>query len=604
MSRKKAAKTIKSDGTGVSRPRETVLSGTAVSRGVASGNPFLVAADVPAGENQSPPQRSAKVEIKRLRAAFETARRQLSVLAEPEKRGSGRLGYMIFASHLEILNDRNLLSDAADVITGENLSAEQAIGRVAGKYAARLKRSRDARLRENALDILDVAARVVRALGGLTPISVPAGSIVIADELSPSTALELLRAGARGICTSTGGWTSHTSIVARDAGVPAVSGVKGIHRRLKEAGTVMIDGYKGEVVFNPGPATLARLSSQKPSVSGAPSPRSRTGCRTLDGEKVRIRVNIDQPRVLREAPGTITEGIGLFRTEGLFTDVGGFPSEARQCRVYEEIVRAGGRSGAVIRTFDLNYDRAVHSVERRERNPALGLRGTRLMLLLDRQFRCQIRALLRASASGRLDILVPMVSDVEELHRVKEIIGQERTRLKAKGIRTRTVGVGAMIEVPSAVAMIGEILREVDFVSVGTNDLVQYLLGADRDNEMVASSYRTLHPAVLRALKYLIEACSSAKKTLVVCGEMAASPAYVGLLIGLGARDISVKLSALGSVRAVLGSLAAEECSELASEMLQCSTAAETEALWLRRFVDRYRSLIPDLPQAAESGPV
>lgn len=307
---------------------------------------------------------------------------------------------------------------------------------------------------------------------------------------------------------------------------------------------------------------------------------------TVDGVEIRLRVNADSPRAYAKAVEAGAKGIGLFRSELLLSRSGVFPSESIQRSRYGALAEAAGRNRAVIRTFDLGSDHVLGEMGGRSGNPALGMRGVRLMLNLEGEFRRQLRALLRAAEGRSIDLLVPMVSDVDEIHAVKRLIREERAKLKTSGRRCGRLGIGAMIEVPSAVLMVGEILREVDFVSLGTNDLVQYLLAADRDSEAVADRYRTLHPAVLRAVKDVIDSAKAVGKGVIVCGEMAGTPEYSAVLVGLGATDLSMNPRSLPRVRDFLARVSAKKCRRIALEMLKGPTASDAEGLLHRIRLD------------------
>ena len=577
-------------------PQEFRLPARAVSRGVAIGSAVILGHFDDNPRRVEIPASAVVSEVRRLKKAFDAALRQLDGLAEAGSNGSSANGSAIFEAHRDILADPSFVAEALAVIRRDGVNAEWAVMSVARRLAGLMKRSRNFHLREKAGDIIDVGSRVRRALDEHDGIQIPKDAIIFAREISPSLAVELARQGAAGICAESGGWTSHSFIIAREAGIPAVVGVKGVHRKISDGGTVIVDGFRGEVILNPGEeavSTYRNVTAESEGRAGSLSGGSRS--RTLDGVHVRVRANIDPVRGLSELKSAGVEGIGLFRTETLFEDGKGFPNEAVQKTAYSRILKAAGRSGAVIRTFDLPYDRVFHADPGVERNPSLGLRGTRLMLALEKEFRSQLRALLRASSERRLDILLPMISDVAEVRKVRSLLKDEAAKLRAKGVKPGRIRLGAMIEVPAAVLMAREILAEVDFVNVGTNDLVQYMLGADRDNEMVSGYFRTLHPAVLRAVGQVVEEGRRLGKPVIICGEMAGSPAYVGVLVGLGVTDISVGFNAIPRVRRVISGLAFEECRDVVGHMMACQSATETEEIWQKEFGERLGALVPNL---------
>ncbi|MDQ2747797.1 MAG: aldolase/citrate lyase family protein, partial [Acidobacteriota bacterium] len=285
------------------------------------------------------------------------------------------------------------------------------------------------------------------------------------------------------------------------------------------------------------------------------------------------------------------EGIGLYRSELLFNQFKGFPTESEQIAAYRKVAEAAGAEGVRIRTFDLSVEQIADETGEREKNPALGLRAVRLSLTHPNEFRRQIRAILQAATAGNISIVLPMVSDVAEIWRVKKIIESEKEKLKRGKIACGTPRLGAMIEVPSAVLTIDEIAAEVEFLCLGTNDLVQYLLAVDRDNEAVADWFRTLHPAVLRALKQIFEAAERRKIPAIVCGEMAGSPVYVPILLGLGARELSMNVHSMPRVRRIAASIALEESRELVRNLEKCRAADEIETAVSKFYREKWTHL-------------
>ncbi|HEV8590792.1 MAG TPA: putative PEP-binding protein, partial [Pyrinomonadaceae bacterium] len=305
------------------------------------------------------------------------------------------------------------------------------------------------------------------------------------------------------------------------------------------------------------------------------------------------RANLDIPSVYKKAKALGARGIGLYRSEFLFNQFKGFPTENEQAAAYSEIADFAGPDGVKIRTFDLNAEQLYGEAAAREKNPALGLRAVRLSFSHLKEFRTQLRALLRASFDRNIDIVVPMISGVDELRHVREIIDSERESLTRKGVTTGNPRLGAMIEVPSALFLANELAEESDFISLGTNDLVQYLLAADRDNESVADWFRTLHPAVIRALRQVATASTQAGKPLIVCGEMAGSPFYLPLLIGLGVSELSMNMNSISRIRRMIAGIAYEECVSLAKEALTFRTADDIEHCMFQHIRTKWSHLFP-----------
>jgi phosphoenolpyruvate-protein phosphotransferase (PTS system enzyme I) len=580
------------------RSTEIRLKGRAVSRGVAIGqivclhgnNRQFYRIDLKDSETGS--------EIKRLHAAVNLAKRQLSKIASRKKGRISDSGPGIFESHRMLIEDSSLQSQFEKEITEQKVNAEWAIKLVTDSYVARYKAIDDEHLRDRYIDIEDVAERILAALGGgsraITAFA--KNAIIAAKELKPSTLVELSDDGPRGVITENGGWTSHTFILAREMNYPSVTGVKKVLRRVKTGDHVIVDGYLGQIILNPAQETLDRYSiaaSQFHEEHVTEEQRSALPLKTLDGREVRIYANSETPSAYANAKRLGAQGIGLYRSEFLFNRFRGFPSENEQYAAYKAIAEATGDSGVKIRTFDLGAEHILDKTTVRERNPALGLRAIRLGLANTKLLRTQLRALLRASLEHRIDIVIPMVSGVSEVLEVKELMRYESEQLATKGKSIGMPRVGAMIEVPSAVLMVKELVEETDFLCLGTNDLIQYLLAVDRDNEAVAGWFRTLHPAVLRAIKSVVDVANRAGKPVIVCGEMAGSPYYVPVLIGLGASELSMNVHSISKVRKIVAGIAAEETLKLARNIEHCRTVEETEEIVNHHIRKNWAHLFP-----------
>jgi phosphotransferase system enzyme I (PtsI) len=415
-------------------------------------------------------------------------------------------------------------------------------------------------------------------------------------EVKPSTLIELFESKPKAIVAERGGWTSHTFILAREMNLPAVTGTTEILRRVQTGDKIIVDGYNGQIILHPAAETISNYKVAAAEFEkfdpGEVEIADRT-VKTLDGKEIIVRANLDLPDGYEQAKRYGARGIGLYRSEYLFNQYKGFPSESEQTEVYRRIAETVGDDGIRIRTFDLSAEQFAGDGGEKETNPALGLRAIRFSLRFKKQFRAQIRALLQASYQNKIDIIVPMISDVAEIVEIKKILRKEKTSLIKKGIKIGEPLVGAMIEVPSAVLTIEEIASEVDFLCLGTNDLVQYLLAVDRDNEAVAEWFQTLHPAVLRAIKKVLAAAEEARIPVVVCGEMAGSPFYAPILIGLGATELSMNVSSLPRVRKVLNGIAHEEARAVVGKIEKCRTAAEVESIVRENVREKWAHLFP-----------
>lgn len=559
---------------------ETRLRGRSVSRGVAGGKAVCLYGNrrqffrVPVAAEMLPR------ETRRFHAAVRLAKRQLETLAGSQRATLSPNASGVLEFHRSVLNDPAMLDAVSQKINSECINAEWAVKLVTDAYLAKYKEIPDERLRERYKDIEDITDRILGALGGGSErLELEPGTVIVVHELNPSTLIEISSSQPAAIVTEQGGWTSHTSILARELGIPAVTGIKAVYDQIRSGDEVIVDGYAGEVI--------ARPVAQKAPHGAAKRGRSRTDSstspdgivRTLDGRAITIFANADHPDRYVSARGEGAKGVGLFRSEFCFRRFHDFPEEDEQFRAYHEIAQLTGSDGVRIRTFDISADELFDHQFSHGKNPALGLRGVRLSLELPGVFRTQIRALLRASFETSVDIILPMVSDVDELRDARKIIFEERERLGSAGIPAGEPRLGAMIEVPSAVLAIDAILGEADIICLGTNDLVQYLLAVDRDNEAVSKWFNSLHPGVLKAIGSVTQAAEQFKKQCIICGEMAGSPFYVPLLIGLGAKQLSMNPASISRVRDVIEGLAYEETISLIRKIKSCSTAAEIESV-------------------------
>lgn len=537
-------------------------------------------------------------EIRRFRASIRLARRQLRKIGADKTAPAREARSDIFGAHVLILDDHSLHTKVEDTIREKKVNAEWAVKIVTDTYVSTYKNIPDEHLRQRYIDVEDVAERILTALGGGAESNIRLGkdSVIVASEVKPSTLIELARSGPKAMITEHGGWTSHTSILAREINLPAVTGIKKILRRVRTGDHVIVDGYNGQVILNPTAETIAKYSLaaahfqqinyETVSAPGEP-------VRTLDGREITIRANLDLPSAYKQAKRFGCKGIGLYRSEFLFNQFKGFPTETEQIEAYRQIADLAGDDGVRIRTFDLGLEHLPGEHEDKEKNPALGLRAIRMSLSRKKQFRTQIRALLQASYEHNLDIVLPMISDVSEIIETKKVIAAERDTLKRKRVNIGTPRLSAMIEIPSAVFIANEIAAEVDLMCLGTNDLVQYLLAVDRDNEAVADWFRTLHPSVIRAVKMVVDASEQSGTPLIVCGEMAGSPFYAPILIGLGVTELSMNVNSVPQVRKVIGGIAYHEALELVTAVSKCTTADDIDRIVHEKSLEKWEHLFP-----------
>jgi len=572
---------------------EQVLRGIAAAPGVATGPAYLL---LP-GVAKVPKYRAddAAAELARLEAAIEATRRQISELRDEV---AGRLGAAeaeIFDAHLLVLEDAALVGEVESMLNREHLNIEHCFATVADRYIEIFSKLDDDFLRERATDIRDVTGRILDNLLGVSSRARRAGepSAILAADLTPSDTASLPAEEVLGIATESGNRTSHSAIMARALEVPAVVGVHGLLVAVNPGDSVVIDGDRGCVVINPSPATLeqARLATETAARrraalladNGAPDAGS-------DGEGFLLQANIGGPDDLPDALAARAAGVGLYRTENLFLRVDGWPDEAAQYAEYAEVVRRAGGRTVTFRTLDIGGDKQLGDSEQ-EANPFMGFRALRLCLERPEIFHAQLRAMIRAAALGPVSIMFPMVSGLDEVRRAKAAVRAVESELAAEGVRVSApLRLGVMIEIPSACVIADALAAECDFFSIGTNDLVQYLLAVDRGNDRVAALYEPAHPAVILTLRQVFRAARARGIPCGVCGELAGDSGWAALLLGLGADSLSMSTPALPEVRYVLRRSTRAEREALAALALASVDPQATSAA-LRAFAaDRLRA--------------
>jgi multiphosphoryl transfer protein len=529
-------------------------------------------------------ERGAGVERERahLDAALARARQQI----DTQKAANTGAASKILDAHLELLADPELIDLAVAGLAGGR-SAAYAWREAYSSYAARLESLASSLLRERAGDVRDVGGRVLGLLAGVTaaPIECPPGSILIAEELTPSETSSLDAGKVQGLCTSGGGPTSHAAIIARALGIPAVCGVERAALALADGTPVLLDGTEGFLLRDPDEAEVARaraalgrLAAQRQGERAAAS----SPATTTDGHRIEVAANIGTAEEAAAAVAQGGEGVGLLRSELLFLDRDTAPSEQEQADLYRAVAAALGRNRRlVIRTLDVGGDKPLPYLPLPpEENPFLGVRGIRISLERPDILRSQLRAILKAAPVGDVHVMFPMIATLDELRAARRILDEEQ---RAAGV---TVRVGVMIEVPSA-ALTAELLaREVDFFSIGTNDLTQYTLATDRGHPKLAPLADALHPAVLRLISLTVEGAHRHGKWVGVCGGLAAEPMAVPVLLGVGVDELSVPVPAIAAVKALVRRLALRDCQVLARELLGLATAGEVRARLARLGAD------------------
>lgn len=587
-------------------PVMQTLRGIAVSSGVAIGPAMVV---VPRGQrlpHRNIAPEGVAAELERLDRGLERARVEAEA-AEAEARQ--RLGPQyadILAAHAQMVADPSLRRDARAWVERDRIAAEHAVCEVLDAHAARLERLPDSYLAARAADVRDIRQRILVHLMGEGPGAVTQGlrepSVLLAHDLSPSETAGLDTDLVLGFATEAGGRASHTAIVAEALEIPAVVGVGRFLDRARHARAVIVDGYEGLVVLDPDGPTLQRYRAaavaqaarfeELAGLAGLPA-------ETLDGVAVGLWGNIEFPAEAAACLERGAAGVGLYRTEFLFLDRSSPPSEQEQFEAYAAVVRALAGRPVTIRVLDLGADKlaSYHGGGHPDANPALGLRSLRLLLRDPALFRTQLRAILRAAALGDVRVMFPLVSTVAEFRTARALLNDVAAELAAEGVAARPdLPVGVMVEVPSAAIMADQLSKEVDFFSIGTNDLIQYTLAVDRTNETVAGLYSAADPSVLRLIALVVAAAAPRGLEVSVCGTMGGEPLYTMLLLGLGVRQLSMPPHQLPEVKRVIRGVRADEAQALAAEVLRRETSQAVAAL----LDGALRRALPDTPAAAE----
>ena len=540
-------------------------------------------------------------EIGRFETALIQTRMQILEMQQRIAESIGAKDAAIFDAHLLVVEDRTLIDEVLRKLETDLCNVEWVFQEVATRYAETLNKIDDPYLRERALDIQDVTKRVIRNLQGKAPktfLALGEQHILVAHNLTPSDTASINRANVLGIATDLGSRTSHAAILARSLNIPAVVGLHDITTKLETGQHVLVDGSDGLLAVDPTPETIAHyaeMESRRAKVTAQLKELRTTRSTTRDGRHIVLSANIEIPEDVEAVTANGAEGIGLYRTEFLYLNRNTLPTEEEQFETYRKVAERVRPDPLIIRTFDLGGDKlAPGTVDiADELNPFLGWRAIRLCLENIDIFKTQLRAILRAGAVGNIKVMFPMISGLDELRRAKAVLAECREELRRSGVPlAEKIDVGAMIEIPSAAICANVLAPEVDFFSIGTNDLIQYALAVDRVNEKLAHLYEPTHPAVLRLLKMIAEAAHANNIWVGVCGEMAGDVALVPLLLGLGMDELSAGATLVPRVKRAVQSLTIPECRELVEETLKLNTASEILARCLELADKRYGDLL------------
>ncbi|HYN21968.1 MAG TPA: phosphoenolpyruvate--protein phosphotransferase [Thermoanaerobaculia bacterium] len=563
-----------------------VLRGMGVSGGIAVGRAVCIETRGPDVFRLPIPEEQVEEEVSRL---YEGARHARTELQRTRDKASEDLGNdlaAIFDAHVLLLSDPHFLGRVEERIRKNQVNAEWAVKKTAEELDERFAHIDDNYIRERSEDLMDVSRHLLRSLQGISHhdlSELPPDVVIVADDLTPSDAIRLGRAKVLGFAIESGGRTSHTAIIARSLNLPAVAGLPGVIGRVSDQAMIIVDGESGAIVLHPTPEVLADYRARETEIERrdrAFLAERELGSVTADGVEILIMANIDLPEEVGEVGPFGAAGIGLYRSEFLYIERSPhLPTEEEHLETYRQMIEAAAPHPAIIRTYDLGGRKlAREMMATEEANPVLGLRGIRLTLARPDIFRTQIRALFRAGIFGDLWVMLPLVSTVDEVRSFRAFAEEVMQELEGEGVPfRRDIRLGVMIEVPGAALMADVLAREVDFFSIGTNDLIQYALAVDRNNEHVAYLYQPLHPGILRMLRFVIDSACAAGIEISLCGEMATDPRQALLLVGMGLRRLSVSPRRIPEIKSWIRDVSAAELAELAGSCLEYSTAAEVQ---------------------------
>lgn len=572
------------------------LRGLGVSPGIAIGEVQLTEKVVFTNRKDSLTSTQVLEELKRLKRALKLTKEQLIQIRDDIKRKVGEEHSFIFEAHLMILEDKSLLSTLTETIKKERARAEWSISRAYDKYQRLFESIDDEYIKQRKHDVTDVLSKIYRNLEPPEKSKKDDGKdkILVAHELLPSeAALRLSKGNVLAVALDVGGQTSHTAILARSLSIPAVVGLRDISQRVKNGDILVVDGTDGEVLINPPQAIKKEFSSKRQKYDDYRKELrkiAKLSSQTLDGFDFTPLANIELPEEVPMAFSMGAEGIGLFRSEFIYLQSASLPSQKTHVQIYSQIAKDAYPSPVYIRTVDVGGEKNLPQFRiEKEPNPALGLRAIRLSLRDREIFKIQLRAILSASTMGNVKVLIPMITELEEIVEVKVLFQEIMQELREKGIPfDEDISMGVMIEVPAAAAMTDVLVKEVDYISIGTNDLIQYYLAVDRSNELVSYLFKPLHPSVIRLIKFIIDAAQKENKEVTVCGEMAADPLSAIILLGLGLRKFSMNPIFIPRIKNILRAVEYKTAQEIVHKALELKTAQEIEECILERILSEH----------------
>ncbi len=560
------------------------LSGIAASNGIAIAKAFRL--ENPELIVEKTAITDTDAELTRFESAINQSKSELEIIKEHTAKQMNDEEAAIFSAHLLVLSDPELLGPITEKIKSENVNAEFALQETSNMFIGLFESMDNDYMKERAADIRDVTKRVLAHLLGVSiqsPSMITDEVIIIAEDLTPSDTVQLNPKFVKGFITDIGGRTSHSAILARTLEIPAVVGAQTVMSSIQNDMIVIVDGLDGDIIVNPDAETIARYEEKKASydVQKAEWARLKNEATvTSDGQHVELGANIGTPK---DVVGVLEHGgeaIGLYRTEFLYMGRNQFPTEEEQVEAYASVLKQMDGKPTVVRTLDIGGDKELSYLQLpKELNPFLGLRAIRLCLEMEDMFRTQLRALLRASIHGNLKIMFPMIATIEEFRQAKTLFLEEKAKLEEENIEvSTTIEVGIMVEIPSTAVMADVFAKEVDFFSIGTNDLIQYTMAADRMNERVSYLYQPFNPAILRLVKNVIDASHKEGKWTGMCGEMAGDEIAIPILLGLGLDEFSMSASSILKARSQISNLSKVEMESHIDAILSLSTSDEVES--------------------------
>ena len=528
-------------------------------------------------------------EILRLEKALEVSTKEIELIKETALKNLGEEEAQVFEAHLMVLSDPELVGQVKDAITSQKVNAEHALKEVSDMFISIFAGMEDnPYMQERAADIRDVSKRILANLLGVkipSPATIKDEVVVVAGDLTPSDTAQLNRQYVKAFVTDIGGRTSHSAIMARSLEIPAIVGTKEITSLAKDGDLIIIDGLSGDVFLNPSEEVVAEYRAKAEAFAAQQAEWEKlkdADTFTKDGHQVELAANIGTPKDLEGVIHNGAEGVGLYRTEFLYMDSHDMPTEEDQFEAYKAVLEGMNGKPVVVRTMDIGGDKELPYLPLpHEMNPFLGYRAIRISLNEPEMFRTQLRALLRASVYGKLRIMFPMIATLNDFRGAKALLLEEKAKLVAEGVAVSDdIQVGIMIEIPAAAVLAHQFAKEVDFFSIGTNDLIQYTMAADRMNERVSYLYQPYNPSILTLIKHVIDSAHKEGKWAGMCGEMAGDQTAVPLLVGLGLDEFSMSASSVLKTRSLISKLTLEDMQALADKAInECATVQEVEAL-------------------------